>query len=101
MPWTAGGNDRKMMGNDHLQQFALPHFFFLLRPFKDILQINHLISGRANPPGSELTTRALLFPRTVRLSKSHALAGPVLLDELDAGQLERGLNFPYSLPSSP
>ena len=27
--WTAGGNDRKMNGNDYLQQFALPIFFFV------------------------------------------------------------------------
>jgi len=28
--WTAGGNDRKMKGNDYLQQFALPNFFFFV-----------------------------------------------------------------------
>ncbi len=27
--WTGGGNDRKLKGNDYLQQFALPNFFFL------------------------------------------------------------------------
>jgi hypothetical protein len=27
--WTAGGNNRKLKGNDYLQQFALPNFFSL------------------------------------------------------------------------
>jgi hypothetical protein len=36
--WTAGGNDRKMKGNDYLQQFALPNFFFFVTTAYDILR---------------------------------------------------------------
>ena len=28
--WSAGGNDRKIKGNDYVQQFALPNFFFFV-----------------------------------------------------------------------
>jgi hypothetical protein len=38
--------------------------------------------------GRELTTLGLLSPRTVGFSKSHALAGPIPFDELNAGQLK-------------
>ena len=36
--WTAGGNDRKLKGNDYLQQFALPNFFFFVTTAYDILR---------------------------------------------------------------
>jgi hypothetical protein len=36
--WTGGGNDRKMKGNDYLQQFALPNFFFFVTTAYDILR---------------------------------------------------------------
>lgn len=36
--WTAGGNQRKMKGNDYLQQFALPNFFFFVTTAYDILR---------------------------------------------------------------
>jgi uncharacterized protein len=36
--WTAGGNDRKIKGNDYLQQFALPNFFFFVTTAYDILR---------------------------------------------------------------
>ena len=36
--WTAGGNDRKMKGNDYLQQFALPNFFFFVTTAYNILR---------------------------------------------------------------
>ena len=36
--WSAGGNDRKIKGNDYLQQFALPNFFFFVTTAYDILR---------------------------------------------------------------
>ena len=37
--WTAaGGNDRKIKGNDYLQQFALPNFFFFVTTSYNILR---------------------------------------------------------------
>ena len=36
--WTAGGNDRKIKGNDYLQQFALPNFYFFVTTAYDILR---------------------------------------------------------------
>jgi hypothetical protein len=36
--WTAGSNDRKIKGNDYLQQFALPNFFFFVTTAYDILR---------------------------------------------------------------
>src|SRR4051794_25702040 len=36
--WTAGGNERKMRGNDYLQQFALPFFFFKQKTAYEILR---------------------------------------------------------------
>src|SRR6185437_4167413 len=30
--WTAGANNRKLKGNDYLQQFALPNFIFFGKP---------------------------------------------------------------------
>jgi uncharacterized protein len=36
--WTGGGNDRKMKGNDYLQQFALPNFFFFVTTAYNILR---------------------------------------------------------------
>ena len=36
--WTAGTNNRKMKGNDYLQQFALPNFFFFVTTAYDILR---------------------------------------------------------------
>ena len=36
--WTAGGNDRKLKGNDYLQQFALPNFFFFVTTAYNILR---------------------------------------------------------------
>jgi Domain of unknown function (DUF1993) len=36
--WTAGGNDRKMKGNNYLQQFALPNFFFFVTTAYNILR---------------------------------------------------------------
>ncbi len=36
--WTAGGNQRKLKGNDYLQQFALPNFFFFVTTAYDILR---------------------------------------------------------------
>src|ERR1051326_3648815 len=36
--WKGGGNDRKMKGNDYLQQFALPNFFFFVTTAYDILR---------------------------------------------------------------
>ncbi|MFI4959537.1 MAG: DUF1993 family protein [Lysobacterales bacterium] len=35
---TAGGNERKMKGNDYLQQFALPNFYFFVTTAYDILR---------------------------------------------------------------
>jgi hypothetical protein len=42
--WTAGANNRKMKGNDYLQQFALPNFFFFVTTAYDILRL----MGRVN-----------------------------------------------------
>ena len=36
--WTGSGNDRKMKGNDYLQQFALPNFFFFVTTAYNILR---------------------------------------------------------------
>jgi len=36
--WTAGPNQRKMKGNDYLQQFALPNFFFFVTTAYAILR---------------------------------------------------------------
>ena len=36
--WTGSGNDRKMHGNDYLQQFALPNFFFFVTTAYNILR---------------------------------------------------------------
>lgn len=36
--WMAGGNERKMKGNDYLQQFGLPNFFFFVTTAYDILR---------------------------------------------------------------
>jgi uncharacterized protein len=36
--WTAGGSERKMRGNDYLQQFALPNFYFFVTTAYDILR---------------------------------------------------------------
>jgi uncharacterized protein len=36
--WTAGSNNRKLKGNDYLQQFALPNFFFFVTTAYDILR---------------------------------------------------------------
>ena len=36
--WTAGGAERKMKGNDYLQQFGMPNFFFFLTTAYNILR---------------------------------------------------------------
>jgi hypothetical protein len=36
--WTAGGSERKLKGDDYLQQFALPNFFFFVTTAYDILR---------------------------------------------------------------
>jgi hypothetical protein len=36
--WTSGGNDRKMKGNDYLQQFAFLNFFFFVTTAYNILR---------------------------------------------------------------
>jgi hypothetical protein len=36
--WIAGGNERKLKGNDYLQQFALPNFYFFVTTAYDILR---------------------------------------------------------------
>ena len=36
--WTAGGSERKMKGNDYLQQFALPNFYFFVTTAYNILR---------------------------------------------------------------
>ena len=36
--WSGGGNDRKLKGNDYLQQFALPNFFFFVTTAYNILR---------------------------------------------------------------
>ena len=36
--WTAGGNERKLKGNDYVPQFALPNFFFFVTTAYDILR---------------------------------------------------------------
>jgi hypothetical protein len=36
--WTTGSNDRKIKGNDYLQQFALPNFFFFVTTAYNILR---------------------------------------------------------------
>ena len=36
--WKSGDNDRRMKGNDYLQQFALPNFYFFVTTAYDILR---------------------------------------------------------------
>lgn len=36
--WVAGGSERKLKGNDYLQQFALPNFYFFVTTAYDILR---------------------------------------------------------------
>ncbi|MEA2736809.1 MAG: uncharacterized protein QOH05_116 [Acetobacteraceae bacterium] len=36
--WTAGSNERRMKGNEYLQQFALPNFYFFVTTAYDILR---------------------------------------------------------------
>jgi hypothetical protein len=44
--WTAGGNDRKLKGNDYLQQFALPNFFFFVTTAYNILRHRGIPIGK-------------------------------------------------------
>jgi uncharacterized protein len=44
--WTAGGNDRKLKGNDYLQQFALPNFFFFVTTAYNILRHRGVSIGK-------------------------------------------------------
>jgi uncharacterized protein len=44
--WTGGGNDRKMKGNDYLQQFALPNFFFFVTTAYNILRHRGVSLGK-------------------------------------------------------
>jgi hypothetical protein len=44
--WTAGGNERKLKGNDYLQQFALPNFFFFVTTAYDILRHRGVAVGK-------------------------------------------------------
>ena len=53
--WTGGGNDRKMKGNDYLQQFALPNFFFCN-------------DGVQHPASSRRTARKAGLPRPGQLA---------------------------------
>jgi uncharacterized protein len=36
--WTTGGKDRRMKGNEYLQQFGLPNFYFFVTTAHNILR---------------------------------------------------------------
>ena len=57
--WTAGGNDRKMNGNDYLHQFALPNFFFFVTTAYNILRHRGVPIGKAGLPGPSRPYRHL------------------------------------------
>jgi hypothetical protein len=44
--WTAGGNERKLKGDDYLQQFAMPNFFFFVTTAYDILRHRGVAVGK-------------------------------------------------------
>ncbi len=44
--WSAGGNERKLKGNDYLQQFALPNFYFFVTTAYDILRHRGVAVGK-------------------------------------------------------
>jgi uncharacterized protein len=44
--WTAGGSERKMKGNEYLQQFALPNFYFFVTTTYDILRHRGVLIGK-------------------------------------------------------
>ena len=50
--WKGGGNDRKMKGNDYLQQFALPNFFFFVTTAYHILRHRGVPLGKRDFLGS-------------------------------------------------
>jgi hypothetical protein len=50
--WTAGANDRKLKGNDYLQQFALPNFFFFVTTAYNILRHRGVPLGKRDFLGS-------------------------------------------------
>jgi hypothetical protein len=56
-----GGNDRKMKGNDYLQQFALPNFFFFVTTAYNILRHRECRLER-----DFLGPSAVLAPRSLR-----------------------------------
>jgi uncharacterized protein len=62
--WTAGGNDRKMKGNDYLQQFALPNFFFFVTTAYDILRHRGVPLGSGTSSARSTGSRA---PRSFAL----------------------------------
>ena len=49
--WTAGSNNRKLKGNDYLQQFALPNFFFFVTTAYNILRHRGVPIGKRDFPG--------------------------------------------------
>jgi len=50
--WMAGGNERKLKGNDYLQQFALPNFYFFATTAYDILRHRGVPVGKRDFLGS-------------------------------------------------
>jgi hypothetical protein len=44
--WIAGGSTRKLKGNDYLQQFALPNFYFFVTTAYDILRHRGVTVGK-------------------------------------------------------
>lgn len=44
--WLAGGSERKLKGNDYLQQFALPNFYFFVTTAYDILRHRGVAVGK-------------------------------------------------------
>jgi hypothetical protein len=44
--WAAGGSERKLRGNDYLQQFALPNFYFFVTTAYDILRHRGVALGK-------------------------------------------------------
>jgi len=67
--WKGGGNDRKMKGNDYLQQFALPNFYFFVTTAYDILRHRGVPLGKRDfLCTSQLALGHLSFSRSGSMS---------------------------------
>jgi hypothetical protein len=65
--WTGGGNDRKLKGNDYLQQFALPNFYFFVTTAYNILRHRGVLSGTSSARSTGSSTPPSFALRECRL----------------------------------